>query len=206
MMKPDFDVCAQGFGGIRSARAYFDVKVFNPYTKSLIRNALCLLLYSSLEQLKDVYMKNKFVRSNIGFFPSNFCGYWWHRKGSWCTCNAQTTCLPIVCKMQWTIQFDDKLAPVSNQFSLLRSAIACIRSSCSSSNSAPCNVNLAVRETKLPMDPWLYLWICIPALYHSSFHLFKVAYLCFCFEEKNAVVVKFPDYMYSRSEYWCWML
>ena len=57
------DVCVLGFWGVRSARAYFDVKVFNSYVKSYWKRSLPAM-YSNLEQLKSVLTSNASVRLN----------------------------------------------------------------------------------------------------------------------------------------------
>ena len=61
------DVCTLGFWGIWSARAYFDVKVFNPYAKSYRKRSLPSL-YSSLEQLKRCAYEQRVCEIEHGSF------------------------------------------------------------------------------------------------------------------------------------------
>ena len=136
-----------------------------------------IYIYGWLHKRQDLLRKKGevFVRSNMGPLLLSFSQLlaWWHRKGSWY--NVQMTRLPIVCKMEWTIQFDYKLALVSDQFfttqisNYMYQELLFILSLCSS------QCQSCSGKTKLPMDPWLHLWICILVLYHCSIYLFKVA-------------------------------
>ena len=128
-------------------------------TQSLLRNTLCLLCTPVWNSWKDVHLSNAFARSNRSFTSLHFEA----TVGTGKADDVMYRRLAYLLSAKWNKPYISIISWLRCQisFSLLRSAIVCIRSSRSSSNFVPPNLNVAVRVTKLHIDPQLYLGSCI---------------------------------------------
>ena len=133
---------------MKSERAFFDVKVFNPLAKSYNDKRLSSV-FSQLERHKRRSYDQRLREVEFGnFTPLIFSAAGGMGKAATVTYKRLATQL----SEKWSEAYSCVLGWLRCllNFSLLRSAISCLRGSRSSSISPlPCNIGLAVSEARL---------------------------------------------------------
>ena len=123
------DVSADGFWGGQHQRAFFDVKVFNPTASSYCTTPVSSL-YRRFEKEKCRKYEQRIKEVEMGSFVllvfSTFGGM------SWCT-NVVYKRLAYLLSLKRGAPYSSVMAWLRCRlsFSLLRSAIACLRGACS---------------------------------------------------------------------------
>ena len=146
------DIRAAGFWGCRYQQAYFDVRVFNPNASSY-RHLTLASAYSRQEQLKRRHYEQRVIQVEHGSFtPLVFSTSGGLGKAAETTYKRLASL--IASKREADYGTTRKWLRNKISFSLLRSAITCIRGSRSSHNSAQHELSpdLVVAEAHLSLD------------------------------------------------------
>ena len=146
------DIRAAGFWGNKYQHAYFDVRVFNPNAKSY-RHLSPATAYSRQEQLKRRHYEERVTQVEHGSFtPLIFSTSGGLGKAAQVTYKRLASL--IASKREVEYSTTRKWLRNMISFSLLRSAITCIRGSRSSLNSPQHNLppDLVVAEAHLSLD------------------------------------------------------
>lgn len=141
------DIRAGGFWGTRSERAYFDVRVFNPQAKSH-KNKAIPTLFSQTERLKRRSYDQRVREVEQGTFtPLIFSASGGMGKAATVTYKRLASLLAT----KWSEPYSSVLCWMRCllNFSLLRSAISCLRGSRSSSFFLPSSTTMVIRESRL---------------------------------------------------------
>ena len=141
------DVRAQGFWGSRFTRDYFDVKVFNPLARSY-KNKPLRSTYGDLERLKRRSYEQRVREIEHGTFtPLIFSASGGLGKAAHLTYRRLASLLSAKWNEHYNIVIRWLRCRIS--FSLLRSAISCLRSSRSTSKLNHLSISLVAVESKL---------------------------------------------------------